>query len=83
MTRHTHDDGVLVQQPVAYDYVEHYPDDQAGLLVVRDVPAEVCPVCDEFCFDEDTGFTLSRLIGTHRPDPGTVNMIDWVDHEAA
>jgi YgiT-type zinc finger domain-containing protein len=80
MTRHTHDDGVLAQQPGAYDYVEHYRGYRPGLLVIRDVPAEVCPVCDEFWFDEDTGFTLARLIGTHRSNPGTANMIDWVGH---
>lgn len=83
MARHAHDDGRLVRGQVVYDYVEHHDDAGAGFLVVRDVPAEMCLACDEFWFDEETGFALARLIEQYRPTPESVRTIAWLDHEGA
>lgn len=83
MTRHRHDNGELVRRPVDYDYVEHHDDADPGLLVVTGVPAEVCQACDEYWFDEETGLALADLIGEHRPAPGEVRTIAWVESSAA
>lgn len=83
MTRHVHDGGQLIRRPVTYDYVEHYDDADPGLLVVDQVPADICVACDQFWFDEETGFVLARLIEQHRPAPGSVRTIAWLDHDAA
>ncbi len=53
MTRHTHDDGQLVASSVDYDYVVRHEDDEPGLLVVTDVPARVCQVCNEYWCTSD------------------------------
>jgi YgiT-type zinc finger domain-containing protein len=83
MTRHTHDDGQLVAGSVDYDYVVHHEDDEPGLLVVKDVPAQVCQVCDEYWFDDAVGFGLSRLLQQHEPRPGQVRTISWFEADAA
>lgn len=83
MTRHSHDDGQLVASSVDYDYVVHHDEGDPGLLVVTDVPAEVCQVCDEYWFDESVGFALSQLIQRHAPAPGQVLTISWVEADAA
>lgn len=83
MTRHTHDDGQLVASSVDYDYVVHHEDDEPGLLVVTDVPAQVCQVCDEYWFDESVGFALSQLLQQHEPGPGEVRTVSWIDANAA
>lgn len=83
MTRHRHDDGQLVASSVDYDYVVHHDEGGPGLLVVTDVPAEVCPVCDEYWFDDSVGFALSQLIQRHSPAPGQVLTISWVEADAA
>lgn len=51
MTRHTHDEGQLIEGRVDHDYVVHHPDGEPGLLVVRRVPALVCAACDEHWFE--------------------------------
>jgi YgiT-type zinc finger domain-containing protein len=80
VTRHTHDDGELTRRAVDYEYVHHHERAEPGLLVVRGVPAEVCALCDEYWFDEDTGFALSRVLEEHAPASGRV---DWVEVQAA
>ena len=62
MSRHTHDDGALLRRTVDDEYVLHHEHEEPGLLVVRGVPAEACATCDEYWFDEDTGFALSRVL---------------------
>lgn len=83
MARHSHDDGQLVSRPVDYDYVVHHEDGEPGLLVVTDVPAEACLVCDEYWFDETVGFALSRLLQRHRPASGEMRTVSWVEADAA
>ncbi len=83
MTRHTHDDGQLVGQPIDYDYVVHHDGGDPGLLVVTGVPAQVCQVCDEYWLDERVGFALSRLLQLHEPGPGEVQTISWIEADAA
>jgi len=83
VTRHTHDDGQLVVNSVDYDYVVHHADDEPGLLVVMDVPAQVCQACDEYWFDEPVGFALSQLLQQHEPGPGEVRTISWIEADAA
>ena len=83
MTRHSHDDGRLVAGSVDYDYVVHHSGDDPGLLVVTNVPAQVCPVCDEYWFEESVGFALSELLQHHAPDAGQMHTISWVAADAA
>lgn len=83
MTCHTHDDGQLADRTVDYDYVVHHEDADPGLLVVKDVPAQVCLACDEYWFDDTIGFELSRLLQDHRPEPGEVRTIAWPRADAA
>ncbi|MBW3578719.1 MAG: YgiT-type zinc finger protein [Actinobacteria bacterium] len=83
MTRHRHDNGELVRRPVEHDDVEHHQDADPGLLVVTGAPAQVCPACDEYWFDEETGLALAELIRQHRPAPGEVRTIAWVEVHAA
>ena len=83
MSRHTRDDGELIRRTVDYEYVHHHDGDQPGLLVVRGVPAEVCAVCDEYWFEEDIGFALSRVLEEHSPASGRVVTVNWVEVQAA
>ena len=83
MSRHTHDDGALSRRRVDYEYVLHHEHAEPGLLVVRGVPAEACATCDEYWFDEDTGFALSRVLEEHAPAAGRVVTVDWVEVQAA
>ncbi|MFN2556549.1 MAG: YgiT-type zinc finger protein [Nitriliruptorales bacterium] len=83
MTRHLHDRGELVRRSVDYEYVQHHEGADPGLLVVRGVPADACLACDEYWFDEETGFALSRVLAAHAPGPGQVVTIDWVSTQAA
>jgi hypothetical protein len=83
MTRHTHDDGELIERRVDHDHVVHHPNAEPGLLVVRGVPALVCDACDEHWFDENVGFALSRLMQQHEPGPGEVRTIEWLEADAA
>lgn len=84
MTRHSHDNGKLIEQrPVDYDYVVHHVDTEPGLLVVTGVPASVCDVCDEYWFDDTVGFELSRLLQQHEPGSGQVRTIAWPKAHAA
>ncbi len=83
MPRHTREHGQLVRSSVDYDYVVHHQNDEPGLLVVTDVPAHVCQVCDEYWFDESVGFALSRLLQQHQPSPGEVRTISWIEADAA
>ena len=83
MSRHTHDDGELTRRTVDYEYVRHHEGGEPGLLVVRGLPAEVCVICYEFWFDEDTGFALSRILEVHAPAAGRVVTVDWLEVEAA
>ena len=83
MSRHTHDDGALIRRTVDYEYVLHHEHAEPGLLVVRGVPAEACATCDEYWFDEDTGFSLSRVLEEHAPAAGRVVTVDWVEVQAA
>ena len=52
-------------------------------LVVRGVPADACVTCDEYWFDEDTGFALSRILEENEPAAGRVVTVDWVEVPAA
>jgi hypothetical protein len=83
VTRHTHDDGEMVERRVDHDYVVHHPDAEPGLLVVTRVPALVCDVCDEHWFDEHVGFALSRLLQQPEPGPGEIRTIEWLEAHAA
>lgn len=84
MSQHTHDDGARVRRTVDYEYVLHRGEHaEPGLLVVRGVPAEVCVTCEEYWFDEDTGFTLSQVLAEHAPGAGRVATIHWVEVQAA
>ena len=83
MTRHTHDDGQVVERPIDYDYVAHHADAEPGLLVITGVPAMVCTLCDEYWFDDTAGFELSRLAQESEPDPGEVRTIGWAGAHAA
>ncbi len=83
MSRHTHDDGALIHRTVDYEYVLHHESGEPGLLVVRGVPAETCVSCDEYWFDEDTGFALCRVLEEHAPAAGRVVTVDWVEVQAA
>lgn len=83
MTRHTHDNGQVVERPIDYDYVVHHADAEPGLLVITGVPARVCPLCDEYWFDDTVGFELARLVQESEPDPGEVRTIGWVEAHAA
>lgn len=80
MTTDQRDHGLLRRTAIDYDHRVHCEDGSASLLVVRGVPADECPVCDEYWFDEDTGFALAELLAQHRPAPGTVTTLRW--HEA-
>jgi YgiT-type zinc finger domain-containing protein len=83
MTRHTHDQGELVERHVDHDYVVHHRGDEPGLLVVTGVPASVCDVCDEHWFDDVVGFALSRLLQEHEPGPGEIRTVEWARSYAA
>ncbi len=83
MTKHQHDDGDLVRRTVDYEYVQHHEDAKPGLLVVHGVPADVCLACDEYWFDEETGFALTRVLAERAPGPGEVVTIDWGEAAAA
>jgi hypothetical protein len=83
MTRHSHDNGHLVERAVDYDYVVHHADGEPGLLVVTGVPASVCDLCDEYWFDDAVGFELSRFLEESEPGPGEVRTIGWVEAHAA
>lgn len=83
MTRHSHDEGRLVEDLVTYDHVVHHDDGTASLLVVTGVPASVCDVCDEYWFDEDVGFALARLLQDQTLEPSEVRRIDWSPAHAA
>jgi YgiT-type zinc finger domain-containing protein len=83
MTRHAHDDGRLTEGVVDYDHVVHHEDGTASLLVVADVPASVCGFCDEYWFDEQTGFALARLLQGHVLEPGEIRRIEWTPAHAA
>jgi hypothetical protein len=83
MTRHSHDDGQLVERHVDYDYVVHHADGEPGLLVVAGVPASVCELCDEYWFDAAVGFELARLLEESKPGPGEVRTMEWVEAHAA
>jgi hypothetical protein len=83
MTRHTHDEGQLVDGTVDYDYVVHDDDAEPGLLVVKDVPARVCQACDEYWFEDAIGFKLSRILRDNRPEPGEVRTVAWPRADAA
>jgi YgiT-type zinc finger domain-containing protein len=83
VSRHTHDGGELTRRTVDYEYVRHHEGRQPGLLVVRGVPADACVTCDEFWFDDDTGFALSRILEEHAPASGRVVTVDWVEVQAA
>lgn len=65
MTRHTHDDGQLLERHVDYDHVVHHRDSEAGLLTVTGVPVSACDVCDEYWFSDAVGFALAGLLQEH------------------
>lgn len=83
MTTHRHDGGYLVRRTVDHEYVHHHEGAEPGLLFVRGVPADVCRSCDDYWFDEPTGFTLSALLADHTPAPGEVLTLDWIEANAA
>ncbi len=73
----------MVSSPVDYDYVVRHDGDEPGLLVVTDVPAQICQICDEYWFDESVGFTLSQLLQQHEPGPGEARTVSWIEANAA
>lgn len=83
MIRHRHDGGHIVRRTVDHEYVHHHTGAEPGLLVVRGVPADVCRSCDDYWFDESTGFALSDLLADHTPAPGEVLTLAWIEANAA
>ncbi len=51
----------------------------AGVVVVRDVPANACDQCGEVPIDDEAAERLEAIVGRAREDHAEVVVLMWVD----
>ena len=62
------ENGVLSERPIKTAFWQGQ-----GLLVIRNIPAMVCPICGEDYVSEQTAIALDRMRGAEFPTTGLID----------
>lgn len=78
-----HDGGRLRQSAVAHRHVVEHDDGTVSAILVRDVPALVCDLCEEVFYEPRVTDAVVRLLQQTDVAPGQAVAVDYAPAEAA
>ncbi len=78
-----HDGGRLRQSTVAHRHVVEHDDGTVSAIVIRDVPAFVCDLCEEAYYEPRVTDAVVRLLEQTDVAPGRAIAVDYAPADAA
>lgn len=78
-----HDGGRLRQSTVAHRHVVEHADGSVSAIVIRDVPALVCDLCEEAYYEPRVTDAVVHLLDQTEVAPGRAIAVDYAPADAA
>lgn len=78
-----HDGGRLRLSSVAHRHVIEHEDGTVSAIVIRDVPALVCDLCEEAFYEPRVTDTVVQLLERTEVAPGRAVAVDYAPADAA
>lgn len=78
-----HDGGRLRQSTVAHRHVVEHADGSVSAIVIRDVPALVCDLCEEAYYELRVTDAVVHLLDQTDVAPGRAIAVDYAPADAA
>lgn len=78
-----HDGGRLRQSTVTHRHVVEHDDGTVSAIVIRDVPALVCDLCEETYYEPRVTDAVVRLLDQTDVAPGRAVAVEYAPADAA